>query len=83
MPWGDKTKYPYCMYMQYIISCQSKTKSKTFYKHKCMGCDRKQRDIHIPNWSCTIFLHANYHFLSWRDYNMAEDTAVVGAKNFL
>jgi len=24
------------MYVQYIISCQSKTKSKTFYKHKCM-----------------------------------------------
>jgi hypothetical protein len=72
------------MYMHiYIISCQSKTKRKTFYKHKCMGCDRKQRTIHIPNWSCTFFLHANYHILSWKDRDMAEGTAVAEANNFL
>jgi len=82
-PWGDKTKHTYCMYVQYIISCQSKTKRKTFYMHKCMGSVRKQRAIHIPNRSCTFCLHANYHFLSWRDYDMTEGTAVVGAKTFL
>ena len=82
-PRGDKTKHTYYMYMQYIISCQSKTKSKTFYKHKYMGCDLQQRAIHIRNWSCTFCLHANYHFLSWRDYDVAEGTAVVRAKDFL